>query len=113
MTKHLVRWKRFPCEPKSFFGSLSAANEMDRYYGYTLLSRILAMKKQTPISLESAIQSLIDHEEGAHRAGRKGMEPGHMFWYGLNFVDWISSVGYHIELTGDDFEKTFGPQIAA
>ena len=69
------------------------------------------MKQQKPLSLESAIQSLLDHEEGAMKAGRKGLEPGHALWYQCNFIEWISSLGYHIELTGDEFEETYGPQL--
>lgn len=25
-------------------------------------------------------------------------------WYFKNFVNWISSLGFHIEITGDEFE---------
>lgn len=40
----------------------------------------------------------------AFDAHRLGYEPGECNWYFKNFVEWISSLGYHIELTGDEFE---------
>ena len=68
------------------------------------------MQTQKPISLEYAIGLLLDHQTAAMKAGRKGLEPGHAFWYGCNFIEWISSLGFHIELTGDEFEETYGLQ---
>ena len=64
------------------------------------------MEKKTPISLEAAaIHLLVDHEQAARKAGRKGTDPGHLFWYAYNFVDWISrNWAVHIDLAGDEFE---------
>lgn len=62
------------------------------------------MKKRTPISLEAAIHVLVENEQAARAAGRKGTDPGHLFWYAYHFVEWISELGYHIDLTGDEFE---------
>lgn len=62
------------------------------------------MKKQKPISLEEAVQLLIQNMQEARAAGRKGTEPGHLCWYLDHFVEWLVSIGYHVELTGDEFE---------
>jgi hypothetical protein len=112
MTNRFVRWKRYPCEPRGqWFNIPPVVNELDRHYKGTLLSRIMFMQKKNPITLEAAVQSLLDHEVGAMKAVRKGLEPGHAFWYQCNFIEWISSLGYHIELTGDEFEETNGSQL--
>lgn len=104
MAKHLLNWKNISCKYAGKKSSLPFLKEIDRYYMGTLLSRILDMKKQTPISLKAAIHLLVDHEDAAYAAGRKGTEPGHLCWYAPHFVEWISELGYHIELTGDEFE---------
>ncbi len=62
------------------------------------------MKIQTPISLDDAIDLMHAHENEARAAGRKGAEPGHLCWFSYNFVEFIANLGYHIELTGDEFE---------
>jgi hypothetical protein len=73
---------------------------IDRGYRGTLLSQILAMPKKNPITFADAVRL----------AGQKqieaeiGHEKGQYFWYAAHFVDWISSLGYHIELSGDEFE---------
>lgn len=79
-------------------------NEIDGYYRGTLLTRILSMEKKTPISLEAAVVLMVQHEQEARAAGRKGTEPGHLVWYAYHFVEWLEELGYHIELTGDEFE---------
>jgi hypothetical protein len=35
---------------------------------------------------------------------RIGNKPEECHWYYQHFVEWISAQGYHIELTGDEFE---------
>ena len=40
----------------------------------------------------------------AFNAQKFGSDYGHYGWYSEHFVEWISSLGYHIELTGDEFD---------
>ncbi len=40
----------------------------------------------------------------AIKARKIGYEPGESGWYYSNFLKWISEKGWHIELTGDEFE---------
>jgi hypothetical protein len=58
------------------------------------------MKKLVPISFEKAISLVNERWQQAHRAKRRDT----INWLQQNFVEWISSQGYHIELTGDEFE---------
>jgi hypothetical protein len=104
MTKHFLNWKDTTVKSAGKKTALPYLSQIDRYYTGTLLSRILAMEKQTAISLEAAIHLLIENEQAARAAGRKGAEPGQMFWYAGHFVEWLSEIGYHVELTGDEFE---------
>ena len=62
------------------------------------------MKTKTPISFEDAVNLAHDEFFRASDAGRFGRDPGQCDWYYENFIDWISDQGYHIELTGDEFE---------
>lgn len=62
------------------------------------------MERKTAISLDAAIHLLVEYEQAARIAGRKGTDPGHLFWYAWHFVEWISELGFRIELTGDEFE---------
>lgn len=102
--KHVLRWQNVTIHFAGRISNYPVVNEIDSYYRGELLSRILDMQKQMPISLEAAIHLLTKHEQEASDAGRKGTEPGHLFWYAWHFVEWIESLGYHIELTGDEFE---------
>lgn len=103
MKKHLLRWKNSKC--KRTGRTLPYLKEINIHYRGTLLSRILAMKKQRPIELESAVQLLMKYEHAARKAGRKGADPGHLCWYQYHFLEWLNGLGYHIELTGDEFES--------
>jgi hypothetical protein len=105
MQKHLLNWKTVPTKPFARINWPTVSKQIDLNYRGTLLSRILAMEIKTAISLEEAIQLMKKQEESARSAGRKGAEPGHLCWFSYNFVEWISSLGFHIELTGDEFES--------
>jgi hypothetical protein len=39
-----------------------------------------------------------------HEPPRNGFKPGECHWYFDHFVEWVSSLGYQIELAGDEFE---------
>ncbi len=62
------------------------------------------MQIKDSISFEDAFHMLQKKRFELFNAGRFGDMPGQYGWYHLNFVDWISSQGFHIELTGDEFE---------
>lgn len=105
MEHHLVKWKSIKC--KSRFGNdvcLCIPEIVDIQNRGTLLSRILSMPKKKPISFELAMLKLIEKRREKFDAGHFGDESGQYGWYCLNFVNWISAQGYHIELTGDEFE---------
>lgn len=87
--------------------SCSLPAVIDQRYRGALLDEILAMPRQIPISLESAMR-LADKKMGeAFFDGKIGREPGENAWYQYNFVRFISDSGFHIELTGDEFDFQF------
>lgn len=114
MTRHLVKWKPIKC--KDVRGSdidLDIASSIDIRYQGALLSCIVAMPKRHPISFADAIRLLSDKQTEAFDARLFGVQPGEYSWYGDHFVEWISSLGFHIELTGDEFESyTLSDKVA-
>lgn len=62
------------------------------------------MAKKNPITFETAIRMVSEKHREAFDARRFGDEPGQHGWYDLHFIEWMSELGYHIELTGDEFE---------
>ncbi len=101
MNNHILKWH----------SQIPIASELDINYRGTLLSRILAMQKQTPIALNEAVSLMVKHEHAASAAGRKGADVGHVFWYSFHFIEWLETIGYHIELTGDEFDAYLSPQV--
>jgi hypothetical protein len=113
-THHLLRWKDILC--KSLKGDpifLPIPQFVDHQSRGKLLSQIIAMQKQNPIDLVSAVQLISGECHKAYLAGKLDSEPGHYFWYTGHFIDYISGLGYHIELTGDEFEPLLHPQSVA
>ncbi len=103
MDKQLVRWK--PVKGvRHHAGDPTVPEIIDNAYRRTLITRILSMEKKTGLSLEKAVFMAEKTSREAFFNGRMGTDPGQSFWYFSNFVDWISSLGYHIDLTGDEFE---------
>lgn len=105
MAKHCVNWK--PIGAKDIRGSdfkCTYPSVIDISYRGELLSSIFAMEKKQPISFEQAAQMAWRKFCESFEGGRVGDKPGQCNWYGDNFVAWISSLGYHIELSGDEFE---------
>jgi hypothetical protein len=99
--KQLLLWKEV--KVKTIYGSDMSSRSpaiLDLAYRGRLLSAILEMPKATPLSLAAAIQLYLDktHEEIFVT------QSGKSEWYEKNFVTWVSSLGYHINLTGDEFE---------
>ncbi len=105
-THRLVHWKvdkAITCV-RGPEACLTLLKEIDGNYRGTLLSRILKMKKQNPILLEEAIQLMIDSETEAKNSGQNHCEFGGVLYFSFNFIEWLSRIGYHVELTGDEFE---------
>jgi hypothetical protein len=104
MDKQFLYWK--PIWEKNVRGEDFLSNLPDiiaRDYRGELLAKILSMPEKEPISFESAALMLSNKATEAFKAHRLGYLPGEYNWYFKNFVEWISSLGYHIELTGDEF----------
>lgn len=76
-----------------------------------LLSQIVRMPKAHPISFEDAVRFVEKKWCAAFDAKNFGSEPGGMTWYTTNFVEYISSLGFHIELSGDEFEVKYRNKI--
>ena len=70
--------------------------------GDLLLYKIMAMPRQKPISMQDACL-LASIENGRLYRDHGGLSKSFLNFITL-WVEWISSQGYHIELTGDEFE---------
>jgi hypothetical protein len=106
MTNQCVNWK--PVKSINVDGGVYLNSEFPHMvevgYRGTLLPKILSMPIKNPVSFETAVNLACDKWNDAISAGRIGYEPGECNWYYKNFVEWISELGFHIELTGDEFE---------
>lgn len=106
MRKQPVKWK--PVRSKSVYGNEYQNKEFPaliaRAYRGTLIEEILSMPAKKSISFESAVNLACDEFHKAIDHGRIGRDSGHSHWYYKNFIQWISEQGFHIELTGDEFE---------
>lgn len=101
MPKHVLIWKAVKSKTiRDTDCYIRIMDRVDRYYKGTLLTCILTMKKKQPISLESAV-TLFSKEWINCVLSRRAEECEVL---DRNFVNWVSEKGYHIELTGDEFE---------
>ncbi len=101
----IVNWKTITCQ--NIFGENYESRIpqiVDSVTRRTLLTNILSMAKKNPISLAVATKMINEKQDEAFSGRKFGNIPGHLHWYLYNFVNWISEQGYHIELTGDEFE---------
>lgn len=73
----------------------------------TLISQILAMPKGKPIGFADAIRFASKKAHEVAEQGKLGIDPGESGWYRLNFIQFISESGFHIELTGEEFDFPF------
>lgn len=106
MVKQCVAWKPVKCKNRMGESVRTPIPEaIETHYRGTLLPRILSMPERTPISFDRAINLVSEKLLEALSAHRIGKGPGQFCWYTDNFIEWISSLGYHIELTGDEFES--------
>lgn len=102
----MVYWKPVRClnrEGKAYISD-SFPKVIDCAYNGELLAEMVAMRPQSPISFEAALNLVKKEFYRVADTGRLGPKPGHSHWYYYNFVQWISDQGYHIELSGDEFE---------
>jgi len=101
MAKHYVLWKTL--RDKNVVGKpidLEIPYIIDVCLKGTLLERITKMEKKSPIYFEKAVRLATEkyfNSDTGHSRGQK-------FWYLNHFIDFISEQGFHIELTGDEFE---------
>lgn len=105
MCKQFLYWK--PIWKKNVRGKDYLSHVPDiiaKDYRGALLAHILAMPPKQPISFEAAALLASKKFSEAAREHRMGYALGECHWYYKNFVTWISNLGYHIELTGDEFE---------
>lgn len=105
MNRQILRWKEIKCptDRGSTF-SYPIPEIVDSYYRGCLLGKILEMPKRAPLTFEEAFLMLDSKHTECFDQRQYGSEPGQFGWYSKNFIEWISSEGYHIELTGDEFE---------
>jgi hypothetical protein len=106
MKKQLVNWMPIRSLSKSgevyldpYFPQL-----IDSARNGELLFEIIAMEAKAPISLEDALNLVKIEFRRAADSGQRGSNPGQSHWYYENFVHWIATQGYCIDLTGDEFE---------
>ncbi len=105
MGPHLVKWK--PILVKNVRDEdieLSFPDLLNSSSNWTVLDRIFRMESKKPITFSDAATMAHEKFDEAVEARRMGYAQGHCLWYARNFISWISSLGYHIELTGDEFE---------
>ena len=105
MDKHIVFWKRTTCTTdRGTDVELETGEIIDGFCRRTLLSQILKMPQKNSISFHEAARLFDLKIEECIKAGKYGTEPGGYQWYCINFVPWISEQGFHIELSGDEFD---------
>lgn len=105
MNHQYVRWKAVECKDVAGKSILTEyPQEIDQWCKGTLLSQIISMPKQTPISFATAINLIVEIQKEEWEAGRFDRIPNFLSWHLRNFTQWLVAIGYHIELTGDEFE---------
>ena len=73
---------------------------------WTLLEKIIRMEVKAPITFTEAALLAQEQYLALIRMNKYGSDPDQCS-YTDSFTEWISSLGYHIELTGDEFEHFF------
>lgn len=102
MTHRLVIWKSVAC--KNVAGGVFHSDlpiVIEHYYKGKLIAEILNMPRKKPITFEEGVRMAGQNFMSADKVGHARHES---YWYLNFFVDWISELGFHIELTGDEFE---------
>lgn len=71
-------------------------------YRGELIDKILAMPRKTPITYEHAVLLASQGFGNALRAEIADGQPRDTFRFHRKFLEFISELGFHIELTGDE-----------
>jgi hypothetical protein len=110
MEKHFVKWQtvRMKNRTGQFYQS-EVPEGIDRRYRGKLLSSILDMPRKKPISFADAVRKAFKKSFALTWLGK----PKEATWLLDNFVQYISDLGYHIELNGDEFEHSVTVDKAA
>jgi hypothetical protein len=109
MVKYIpVKWKPVYCKSKAgTWKYMTYPFSINRAYDGKLLSAIVEMPRKNPISFDSAINLMRRGLDEATKAEKFGQKHGHYHWHYEHFVEFISEQGFHIQLTGDEFEPYF------
>jgi hypothetical protein len=83
----------------------------ERFCRGELLAKILEMPCLRPLSYSDAMLMLNQRLCETWKNNDLGHSPGQSQWYWRNFVEFISAQGFHIELTGDEFELWHPPRV--
>jgi hypothetical protein len=110
--RNLARWRQIRCKNlKGDWYLSSLPNAIDVSYKGKLLTMILEMPEKNPISFEDALHIIDQKLTESFEASDFGPKPGQHHWYFRNFVSYISDLGHHIELTGDELEPFVVPEV--
>jgi hypothetical protein len=106
VNRNFALWKAVKCKnPKGGHAFVRWAISIDDAYKGNLLAEILAMPRKKPIAYDDAINIFADKKQESFKAGDHGVKPGQYSWYSYNFVRYISDLGFHVEITGDEIES--------
>lgn len=114
MAKRIVCWK--PVRNRNIYGreyfDPYGPRLVAKCYRGELVDEILSMPEKKSISFAEAMQLVADYSNQEFDKRVKELESGKTteetpkaLWFYENFVQFISEQGYHIELTGDEFES--------
>ena len=104
MDKHWVKWKTL--RTKNIYGEpidMEFPYLIETCYSGSLISQILKMPKKKPIAFEQAVRIA----ERQYSDSDISTEHHKMVKCTEYFIEFISEQGYHIELTGDEFELPY------
>ncbi len=99
MTKQCVFWR--PIILKTVRGRDFVSHTADliaSHYRGSLIAEIQKMQRKQSITFEEAVGLIHDEQLKARSNAKKYLS------YYENFIQYVSDLGFHIELTGDEFE---------
>lgn len=107
MMKRIYKWK--PIRLLTIYGNEYVDDELPgivaNYYKGELVDKILTMDRKKPISLHQALNMASDAHIKAVHENRFGHKKGQSGWHFSHLIDFISEQGFHIELSGDEFDS--------
>lgn len=105
MMRSVVVW--FPYNGISYFDQSDCELPVCTHLasGWLLLQQIRQMPRKRPLTLQAAWRLMLQEVHRQIGLGNNEPEvPGHSNWIMANEVRWLSEQGFHVELTGDEFE---------